>query len=639
MASLEGIPVIDVPWADLTAAVEDMQARASSTVGMFDAASSAWDGLQQVYSEPSTQGRIYAALKELRDPLVNWAVALSAACTVLQDFAESGKPLQRDAQELVAERSGLLRTVAAENWPSEDRYALDRVISLFNERARILRDRWTVLVAETAADLARISGGTGEGLPENAAVDRPALSPVNRMHPTGSLENFGTMDPESVVNSIMDLSADELRKWAAAHPDAALMLAENKMPHHGRDPERTFGNISSGGYRRPRGTLAAVLAPEGIALIRRTWLNLTAREQKRLLLLYPGEFGNMNGIPMAQRALANIVTVAGQRELVTRQIATMGGEPRPERFAQNPGEQALYATLHAVWAELDSKKTGLDNAVENERQVVMVSLEGDGRIVTMEGTPSASTESSTVLVPGTTSNLSNVDEYSARLARVTGERGADSLSFYWQGTDFPNRIQDNASSRYNETGGPLLAGFDAALDLELPPGTRSTYIGYSAGAALVGTAEREGLNSTNIIYLAPSGAGNNVNSVEDTQNLEANRYWIQARDDPILAAQFLGGISQGGDPEQMGVTRLESGFINHDRGGPLVSGHDQYFSPDSTSVHNMKAVVQGKNVYLYIPDETYIDEGGVWSYSPLQTSPQEYAGHKMPSVPVESTER
>lgn len=639
MTSLEGIPVIDVPWADLRATLEDMQARASSTVGMLDAASSAWDGLQQAYSEPSTQGRIYAALKDLRDPLVDWAVALSTACTVLQDFADSGKPLQRDAQELAAERAGHLGTVAAANPPSEDRYAADRALSLFNERARILRDRWTVLVAETAAELARISGGTGEGLPGTAAVGSPALSPANRTHPAGSLENFGTMDPESVVNSILDLSPDELRTWAAANPEAALMLAENKLPRHGRDPERTFGNISSGGYQRPQGTLAAVLAPEGIALIRKTWLNLTAREQKRLLLLYPGEFGNMNGIPLAQRALANIVTVAGQRELVTRQIAAMGGEPRPEKFAQNPGEQALYATLHAVWTELNSKKTGLDNAVENERQVVMVSLEGDGRIVTMKGTPSAGTESSTVLVPGTTSNLSNVDEYSARLDRVTGEEGADNLSFYWQGTDFPNRIQDNASSRYNETGGPLLAGFDAALDLELPPGTRSTYIGYSAGAALVGTAEREGLNSTNIIYLAPSGAGNNVNSVEDTQNVEANRYWIQTRDDPILAAQFIGGISQGGDPEQMDVTRLESGFIDHGRGGPLVSGHDEYFLPDSTSVQNMKAVVQGKNVYLYIPDETCIDEGGVRFYSPLETSPEEYAGRKMPSVPLESTQR
>ncbi|MFJ7750171.1 hypothetical protein ACIQXM_09475 [Arthrobacter sp. NPDC097144] len=638
MASLEGIPVIDVPWADLTAAVEDMQARGSSAVGMFDAASSAWDELQQVYSEPSTQGRVYAALKDLRDPLVNWAVALSAACTVLQDFAESGKPLQRDAHELAMERSGLLKAVAAEDSPSEDQYSWDRAISLFNERARVLRDRWTVLVAETAAELARISGGTGEGLPATAAAGGAAPSPVSWQHPTGALNGFGAMDPESVVASIMDLSPAELRKWAAANPEAALMLAENRMPHHGRDPERTFGNISGGGYQRPRGTLAAVLAPEGIAVIRKTWLNLTAREQKRLLLLYPAEFGNMNGIPMAQRALANIVTVAGQRELVTRQIAAMGGEPRADRFGPAPGEQALYTTLHTVWAELDSKKTGLDNVIENERQVVMVSLEGDGRIVTMKGTPSAGTESSTVLVPGTTSNLSAVDEYSVRLDRVTGESSAN-LSFYWQGTDLPNKIQDNASSRYNETGGPLLAGFDAALDLELPPGTRSTYIGYSAGAALVGTAEREGLNSTNIIYLAPSGVGHRVNSVADTQNMEANRYWIQARDDPILAAQFLGGISQGGDPKQMGVTRLESGFINHDRGGPLVSGHDQYFSPDSTSVHNMKAVVQGKNVYLYVPDETYIDEGGVWSYSPLQISPQEYAGRRMPSVPVQSTER
>ncbi|WP_104102059.1 hypothetical protein [Arthrobacter sp. 08Y14] len=637
MASIDPVLHIDVPWTDLTVAVEDMRAKASTTPSILDAASAAWNGLQQAYRHPGTQDRVYAALKDLRDPTVDWAVALSFACAAVQDFAAAGRPLQRESESLEAERAGLLRTAAeAEDSSTEDQDSAERAVTDFNDRVRSLRDRWNSLTASTAAELAGITGGTGDGLPVTAAIGGRTLPSVDWLHLTSTLDNISAIDPEAVVDSILHLNAEELREWAKVNPEAALVLATNKMPHHGRDPERTMGNVSSYGYRRERGSLAATLAPEGIALIRETWLNLTDLEQKRLLLLYPGTFGNMNGIPMEQRAFANIVTAAGLREQVTRQMAAMGGEPVKSSFAQNLGEQALYTSLRSVWDELNKKKTGLDNAVENNRQVVMASLEGDGRIVTMNGTPSQDAKTSTILVPGTSSDLSALEDYSLRLDNITSDRGADDVSFYWQGTDLPNKVPDNRFSSYNESGGPLLAGFDAALDLELSPETRSTYIGYSAGAALVGTAEREGLNSTNIIYLAPSGAGNEVDGVEDTRNQEAHRYWIQTRDDPIVLAQLLGGISQGGDPQQMDVVRLESGFIDHAKGGPLVSGHEEYFSPDSTAMLNMRRVVLNEAVFPYVPDEAFVDEGGVWTYSPLQTRPQNYAGEKMPSVPVES---
>lgn len=637
MPSIDPVPRIDVPWTELSVAVEDMRARASTAPAILDAASAAWNGLQQAYHHPGTEERVHAALKDLRDPTVGWVVALSSACAAVQDFAAAGRPLQRESESLDAERAGLLRLAAeAGNSVPEDRAAAERAAADFNDRVRSLKDRWNTLTGSTAAELAGITGGTGDGLPVTPAIGGGTLPSVDWLHLTSTLDDISAIDPEAVVESILHLNAEELREWASINPEAALILATNKMPRHRQDPERTMGNVSSYGYRRERGSLTATLAPEGIARIREAWLNLTDPEQKRLLLLYPGTFGNMNGIPMEQRAFANIVTVAGLREQVTRQMAAMGGEPVEGYFAQNPAEQALHTSLRSVWEELNKKKTGLDNAMEKNRRVVMISLEGDGRIVTMNGTPSPATEINTVLVPGTAADLSALEDYSLRLDNIAPDRGSKDLSFYWQGTDLPDKVPDNRSSTYNETGGPLIAGFDAALDLELPPKTRTTYIGYSAGAALVGTGEREGLNSTNIIYLAPSGAGNNVDSVEDTQNREAHRYWIQARADPIVLAQILGGISQGGDPQQMDVLRLESGFIDHDEGDALVSGHQQYFSPDSTAMLNMRRVVLGEDVFPYVPDEVFVDEGGMWTYSPLQTAPQNYAGEKMPSVPVES---
>lgn len=643
MFYLEALPDINVPWAVLTAAAATMRDRASNAVSLFDAVSATWDGLQQAYRETSTQDRVYSALLDLRDPLMDWAIALSAGCTVLEDFAAQGLPLQREANILAGEGVGLRTSAAAADASGDDELlaAAARDGTAFNLRVQTLQQNWTRLLETVSSDLAGISGGTGETLPVIAALGGPVLPAPDWVGLTSTLDDLGELDPEAVVDSILSLTDDELREWSLVNPEAALILARNKLPHTpaSKTAEFVMGLASGGGYKRPRGSLAADLAPEGITVIRTQWLTLDPLEQRRLLLLYPSLFGNMNGVPLAQRAVANIVTVAGYREEVARQLAGMGGEPQKENFAPNPGEQALYSAARSVWDELNRKKEGLDHAALAGVQVVMVSLDGDGRVVTMNGTPSPATKTSTILVPGTGADLSSLEDYSLRLNQLMKDSGPQDLSFYWQGTDLPDEVKHNASARYNEAGGPLLAGFDAAVDLELTAGTRTTSIGYSAGAALVGTGEREGLDSTNIIYLAPSGVGNDVGSIGDTQNREAHRFWIQARDDPISTALLLSGASQGGDPEQMDVTRLDSGFINHDSGGELVSGHEQYFHPQSTAMQNMWQVVYGGNVYPYVPDEMYVDEGGLWPYSPLEKTPEDYAGDRMPSVPIESTER
>ena len=123
-------------------------------------------------------------------------------------------------------------------------------------------------------------------------------------------------------------------------------------------------------------------------------------------------------------------------------------------------------------------------------------------------------------------------------------------------------------------------------------------------------------------------------------NPDANRYWIQTRDDRIDLAQFAGGLFHGGDPDQMGVTRLESGFLNHEDGGTLVSGHSSYFAPDSTSMRNMRAVIQGQDVYPFIEKEIlqYTERGAVM-VDPLKIRPDDFAGDKMVSEPSERTQR
>ena len=629
MAVIESIPDIDVPWGELTMAAAAMRDRASSAVSQLDAASAAWDGLQQAYKETGTQDRVYAAMKDLRDPTVGWAVALSAAATVLDDFAAEGKPLQQEAEALRTEASGLLNRTAYADVPGndEEQDALNREVSALNGRVQTLQKNWNRVVEAAVSGLALINGGTGDGLPVLAALGGPVLPSPDWIGLTSTLDDFGQLDPAAIAASLLDLSEEELREWAKVNPEAALLLSGNKLPENapaGSAEAKMFDVINTM-YDRPRGTAdqPAHLAAEGITKIRDTWASLSEEDRKRLLLLYPAVFGALNGVPMAQRARANIVTAAGYREELTRQLAAMN----PDKYQDSKSQ--------ALWDERTKKKEGLDHVINNDLQVVMVNIEADGSIVIMNGSPSPDTRTSTLLVPGTEADLSSVGDYTNKLNGLTAGSGPSDISFYWQGADIPDKVGSNATGYYNAEGGPRLAAFDVALDLELPQDAVTTGIGYSAGASMLGTAERLGLDNSNIIYVAPAGSGEGVGGIEDTANPDAKRYWIQSRNDPIVAAQVSGKLFHGAHPSDMGAVRLESGFIDHDKGGDLVTGHVDYFHRDSTAVRNMRAVILGQELYPFIPDDMenpIITEGGVQWINPLEENPDDYRGDRMPSI-------
>lgn len=213
---------------------------------------------------------------------------------------------------------------------------------------------------------------------------------------------------------------------------------------------------------------------------------------------------------------------------------------------------------------------------------------------------------------------------------INGVADPEAVSFSWQGADLPDEILDNTTSKYNEDGRPRLAAFDYAGDAEIPRNARSTYVGYSAGGSMLGTAEREGLTSTNIVYVAPAGTGHDVGSPDDTvNNSEANLYWIQTRDDPILHAQKFGGGYHGSSlwsgsypDQQMDAIRLESGFENPKNPASIMNGHTDHFGTKSTAAANIRAVIEGGDVSSYGEDHQWVGPGG-YPDSPLEERPED----------------
>lgn len=654
MRELENHPHINVSWDALEDAAVDMDTRAASTNSYLLDAHAAWSGLSSAYNHDETQAAVHAALNELLTPVADWHTALGSARTALSDFVATGRTLQAEDEALSSLSVPLRARVNADVEASESSVGTD--LAEYNSRARALRTQWDTAQSEVAAALDAISIGTGETLPMSAALGTGTLPTVSWAAFTSALDDsFGPINPAQLLESLRGLTPDELRAWADANPEAAAVLAANKPmgPFAPGSPEQIMSSAMSGN---------AQLSESGINSIRTAWLGLDLQGQEKLLLLYPAVFGNLNGVPFAQRATANILTVAGYRETVRQQQADLGPEPTQadftaEAFAQ-PGHERVqaynayygFAEAHRKWADentrLQTLAAGLDYALTSDAQIVMLSIEGKGQVVSMNGTPSASTSIAATLVPGTGANLGSLENYSGNLDAIDGAAGPNKVTFYWQGTDLPSEIPDNATSKFNEEGGPLLAAFDHAVDAEIPDTARSTYVGYSAGGSLLGTGEREGLDSTNILYVAPAGTGHDVSSPADTANPDANRYLIQTQDDPIAYAQLLGGGFHGGSfaegsliTKQMGAVELESGFGDPSNPESVLSGHTSYFTPGSTSAANMRGVIDGTRVSLNVESKIHTGIGYSYVENPLVDRPEEYAYGKLETVSTQSLEK
>lgn len=670
LPALSPVPDLQADWSTLADSAVDLRTESRKVRDALLDAESSWTGLRTGYRHDGTSERVWAGLDSLEQPAEDWAAALSSAGNAIDDFVTTGEPLQRRCEVLEDERVRLAgdRPSALASDDEAEIGRARRDIITFNGRVADLARDWDSAQDALVSALGAISGGTTVGLPIVSAPRAVDTGALDWAAMTRELDTrFGELDPRTVWRDLKGLSGEEWRDWLEANPEAARALAENELPEHpvrGSAEEIMADAIAAsftGGHQ----------TEGGVTGIRQAWLDLADHERERLVLLFPGVIGNLNGVPLATRGRTNLVTVAGLREQTAQRLDGLGQRPSLQDYLDevNTGSDSevqgavrdWQASLNAWQAEHDRLSTvqsGLDQAwFADERDqfpgdhgttpgyaTVFVSTEGNGQIATMRGTPSASTEVMATFIPGTNTTIASVDGYNRDLNAMDGDE-ADTVSVYWQGTDLPQRlIRDNATAHYNEQGAPLLAAHDHAVDLEIPGGARTTYIGHSAGGSLMGTGEREGLDSTNIVYVAPAGNGHEVSSPTDTRNPHAHRYLVQTNDDPISWAQAFGGGAQSGSfwegsnpVHQMGSVRLATGFTAR---GELVSGHTDYFHPDSVSALNIEGVVLGTEVMPYVEPEVHVIPGSpypVFEY-PLEPEGQPYPFTGLDRVPVDEVE-
>lgn len=650
----------------------------------------AWGGLRSAYHHEGTQEEVWAGLDVLDDPVDAWKDVLNRAATALEDLARKCDGVIFRYRSLEILRPGVEtdRATALASQDPDTIAAATHRIEYFNDEVAELATEWATVQSDFAARIRGLTGGEEEDMPVvpgeagtqrvdwaslgtavavGLKADDPAWVAAERKQIARDIAGldaagFRAWVRENRGSAAVFLGSGEYIQWLNANPGVAQGLVEHTFAEQPvkDSPEAALARfVNNPENFNPASNRADVRA------VRTEWDRLSLEEQVYLLFTYPDIFGNMNGVPMEQRAQIGALNVRGHLAQVETDLEVRkhqdtweeripgyddlhGGKwSHPKAYVPSYDDGNARRNAEEKWllenVQLEQNQAGLRDgwfqyvdsgsasASSGRYRTVYVNPNGGGQTVTMQGSFGLGTEHVNTFIPGTYTTMASTARYNTALQTMTGGPRDDTVNFYWAGTDFPGSYDphtgdqigysvatDNLTSHWSETGAPRLGAFDQATDLEEDTAVQTTIV-HSAGAPLGGTAERtdNGMTTDKFLYLAPAGTGHNVGSPQDTVNPDADRAVIQTREDPIWVSQAFGGgfhgrnTFTGGDPSmRMNAARLESGLAsgfppqNPVRvGDGEAGGHSGLWEPGTTSRDNIEAFIYGGNLVPELPAE------------------------------------
>ncbi len=392
-------------------------------------------------------------------------------------------------------------------------------------------------------------------------------------------------------------------------------------------------------------TAAALAALPDAQAVRAVWDTLSPADRDRLIKADPMIMGNLNGVPLMYRAVANRANIRAE---ITRLQAQLDAGP-----VRGPGYDSfgLRANLSSYedpeWAaesaDLRNRIRLLENLLEDPEadhprdvqrlwwfdgtkikryrrgQEVVVfdpSREAIGiyhGAYDEQGDVPAWMKNVVVHVPGTGTridNFSNPNNRATDMYEAANEH-APTAVIVWADGKLP-QLLDAAYPSYARNMAPRLRDFTAAIDTH--PASTLTVEGHSYGGTVVSTAESVGLRADRIMYVSSAGLGNGIAGIDEfPYTKDVPHYALMARHDSIVgyiqnveAGSHLGhGTSPLNAP---GVTRLETGWLDvNDRSkghvddtGPGKS-HSTVYEKTSTSFENIVGVLVGGSVETWAP--------------------------------------
>ncbi|GAA0440484.1 hypothetical protein Aca07nite_28820 [Actinoplanes capillaceus] len=313
------------------------------------------------------------------------------------------------------------------------------------------------------------------------------------------------------------------------------------------------------------------------AEVRRWWDGWTPAERNWLLVTDPAAFAGADGIPVADRDIANRLLLDDRHSESDRHGA--GLDRLRARLADDSGPRAYLVSL------------GLD---------------GDGRAVVALGDPDRASHILTH-VPGMTSDLASLGGELTRAERVAvraGELdpGRTTSAVLWLGYDAPDFLHEAFSTRQAVDGSAGLRRFQESLRVthDGPP-AHQTLLGHSYGSLVVGTAAAtEGLAADRLVFVGSPGVG--VDSAAGLK-VPADQIWsTTSRTDVIQYAavsprELL--IPDLGLPDRshelwFGRSPVDTGFGGRVFASQADAGHLGYWEPGRPALDALARLTLGE---------------------------------------------
>ncbi|MFI1989749.1 alpha/beta hydrolase [Actinoplanes sp. NPDC020271] len=357
------------------------------------------------------------------------------------------------------------------------------------------------------------------------------------------------------------------------------------------------------------------------AEIRAWWESLTPQQQEQAILEFPDLVGGMDGVPIADRDVANRSLLRRDTDVLRQDVASVDGRMNylQGMYDQGridevyPGVPDAKAAMDAEMSKLGSQRDELAGKLKGlaaissrladpakpDAYLIGLSADGDGRAIVSVGNPDTA-DNILTYVPGTGEDLSKVGAGMARAGVMQGDAAHEdptksTAAVYWYGYDAPNDILPDAGySSYAQDGGPILDRFQTGLrathEGDIP--SRNTVLGHSYGSTVIGhAATSSSISADAVVFVGSPGV--DVDHATDLHGVRPDQvYATRAEYDAIRKVPDW-DIAHGNDPSDLD---FGARVFASDPGDPNAEGvtHSAYWNNDNIARKNIALIVTGK---------------------------------------------
>ncbi|WP_019869997.1 alpha/beta hydrolase [Salinispora oceanensis] len=412
--------------------------------------------------------------------------------------------------------------------------------------------------------------------------------------PPPSADMAGGLDRSSRATESVLRYLPTVVEYARAQDDATA----NAIAVNGPSPRVGFGTGRLGGVSR--GVLEAQ-AGRSPAEVHAWWESLTPLQQEQALREFPDLVGQLDGVPVSDRDVANRTVLERQSDLLQQAFRAANEHPYDHELL--PADTRLL--LERGRAELASKLRGIDAITSRlndpnrpEAYLIGFSSDGDGRAIVSVGNPDTA-ENVLTYVPGTGEQLSSAGGGLKRMDAMAQDAawaagGEKTSVVYWYGYDAPDLISDAGGESYAEGGGPVLDRFQSGLrathDGEGP--SRNTVLGHSYGSTVIGHAARDSdFDADAVVFVGSPGVG--VDHASELTGVRPDQVWATTAKHDVIGLVPDWGFTHGKDPSEADfgarVFRSDSGsFLD------MAGAHSAYWEESNPARTNIAEIVTGQ---------------------------------------------